>query len=295
MRYSRYLVLYAVLIFSADAAAAGIDVLREHYRELTGNIASNPFGMPLRVQSEEQGGNVSAEIFAVLDQPFAAVTSLLGDAQRWCGFLLLNINVKSCTVEKNAAGVWLTLYIAPKEYKSPDEAYKTRYLFHASRSAQYIEVFFDADRGPLGTRDSHIRLDALGIEGRTLVHFTSAMRLGAVSHIAITTYLATLGRNKTGFSNVPDANGKLGPVRGLQAMIERNAVRYFLALQVDLETRALPAAGRFEQQMHRWYELTQRFPQLYDLPKADYVANKRRERDNQLELQRSIDNVKARQ
>lgn len=77
-------------------------------------------------------------------------------------------------------------------------------------------------------------------------------------------------------------------------MIERNAVRYFLALQVDLETRTLPAAGRFEQQMHRWYELTQRFPQLYDLPKADYVANKRRERDNQFELQQSIDNAKTR-
>ena len=72
-------------------------------------------------------------------------------------------------------------------------------------------------------------------------------------------------------------------------MIERNVVRYFLALQVELETRALPATGRFEQQMQRWYELTQRFPQLYDLPKADYVANKRRERDNQMELQRRID------
>lgn len=290
MRSSRGMVLFAVLIFSAAAAAAtGSDVLRERYRELIGNIDTNPFGMPLHVQSAEQGDNVSAEVFGVLDQPFAMVAGLLGEARRWCDFLLLNINVKSCTVDKDAAGEWLTLYIAPKEYKSPDEAYKTRYLFRASRSAQYVEVFLDAGAGPLGTRANRIHLEALGIDGRTLVHFTSALRLGAASHIAMSTYLATLGRRKTGFSRVPDASGKLEPVRGLPAMIERNVVRYFLALQVELETRALPAAGRFEQQMQRWYELTQRFPQLYDLPKADYMANKRRERDNQMELQRGID------
>lgn len=293
MRFSCVLVLSAVLAGSAAIAAAGPDELRAHYRELTTNAASNPFGMPLRVQSDEQGGKVSAEVFGVLDQPFAAVTSLLGDARRWCGFLLLNINVKSCTVEQDAAGKWLTLYIAPKEYKTPSEAYKMHYLFRTSRSAGYIEVFLNADDGPLGTHDNHIYLDAIGIDGRTLVHLTSTMRLGAVSHIAISTYLATLGRNKIGFSQVPDASGKLAPVRGLPAMIERNVVRYYLALQVDLETRALPAAGRFDQQMHRWYELTERFAQLYDLPKADYVANKRRERGNELELQREIDAAAA--
>ena len=112
--------------------------------------------------------------------------------------------------------------------------------------------------------------------------------------MATSTYLATLGRRKIGFSSVLDAAGKRVPVKGVKAMIERNAVRYFLAMQVYLDTRKLPAAGRFEQQIDRWFDLTEHFhEQLYELPKADYLANKRRERDNQFELQRSIDNAKA--
>ncbi len=295
MRYSCYLVLYVVLMWGADASAADINELRAHYRELTKNVASNPFGMPLRVQSDEQGDKVSAEVYGVVDQPFSAVAELLGDARRWCGFLLLSVNVKSCTVGQDAADELLTLYVARKDYQTPQQAYAMRYVFHASRDAQRIEVSLDANDGPLGTRDNHIRLNAIDIDGQTLVHFTSAMQFGTVSRMATATYLATLGRGKIGFSNVPDAVGKPVPIKGVQAMIERNVVRYFLALQVDLDTRTLSDAGRFEQQMNRWFDLTERFhTQLYELPKADYLANKRRERGNQFELQQGIDNAKTR-
>jgi hypothetical protein len=294
MRYSRVLVLCAALIGVADGSAAGLDEPRAHYRELTASVASNPFGMPLGVQSGEQGDQVSAEVYGVLEQPFAAVAELLGDVRRWCGFLLLSVNVKSCSSDSDAAGGSLMLYLGRKEYQTPQQAYEMRYVFHQSRAAQHTEIFLDADGGPLGTRDNHIHLDALDIDGRTLVHFTSAMRLGTVSRIATATYLATLGSGKIGFSSVPDAAGTSVPIKGVKAMIERNVVRYFLALQVYLDTRTLPDTERFEQQIQRWFDFTERFhAQLYELPKADYLANKRRERDNQLELQRGIDSAKA--
>ena len=294
MRYSWVVVLFAALACTADVSAAGLDELRAHYRELTENVATNPFGMPLGVQSGEQGDNVSAEVYGVVDQPFAAVAELLGDARRWCVFLLLSVNVKSCAVNQDAVGESLILYIGRKDFQTPAQAYEMRYVFHASRAAQHAEVLLDADGGPLGTKDNHIHLDAIDVEGRTLVHFTSAMRLGTVSRIAIATYLATLGRGKIGFSSVLDAAGKPVPIQGVQAMIERNVMRYFLALQVYLDTRALPDAERFEQQMQRWFDLTERFhAQLFELPRAEYLVNKRRERDNQFELQRSIDKQKA--
>jgi len=292
--YSRVLILYAALALAADVDAAGSDELRAHYRELTENIASNPFGMPLGVQSGEQGDNVSAEVYGVVDQPFTVVAGLLGDVRRWCGFMLLSINVKSCAVNNDAAGTSLTLYVGRKDYQTPQQAYEMRYRFQASRTAQQAEVFLDANGGPLGTKDNHIHLDAIEVDGRTLVHFTSAMRLGTMSRMATATYLATLGSGKIGFSRVPDSAGKLLPIKGVKAMIERNVVRYFLALQVYLATRALPDTERFEQQMERWFEFTERFhTQLYELPKTQYLVNKRRERDNQFELQRSIDTVKA--
>lgn len=294
MHYSRVLV-FAVLMLTGEVWAAGLDELRSHYRELTENLAGNPFGMPLSVQSSEQGDKESAEIYAVLDQPFAAVAQILGEERRWCEFLLLSVNVKSCSVDPAAAGALLTLYLGRKNYQTPQQANVIHYVFHASRDAQRIEVFLDADGGPLGTHDNHIHLDALGVDGKTLIHFTSSMRFGAMSRLATSTYLSTSGRSKIGFSKIPGPKGEAVPIKGVKAMIERNAVRYFLALQVYLDTHALPEAGRFEQQIHRWFELTEHFhAQLYELPKADYLANKRRERDNQSELQRTIDNSKAR-
>ena len=293
MHYCRILMLYAALALLADVPAASLDELRAHYRELTVNAAGNPFGMPLGVQSSEQGDKVSAEVYAVLEQPFSVVADMLSDAPRWCEFLLLSVNVKSCAVGKAAAGKTLILYLGPKEYQTPQQAYEMRYDFHRSSDAQRSETFLDADGGPLGTRDNHIHLEAIGIAGRSLIHFTSSMRLGAMSHMATSTYLATLGRGKVGFSSVPGPAGKRVPVKGVKAMIERNAVRYFLALQVYLDTRTLPETDRFEQQINRWFELTEHFhAQLYELPKANYLANKRRERDNQLELQRNLDTPK---
>ena len=294
MHYFRVLV-FAVLMLTAEVWAAGLDELRSHYRELTANPAGNPFGMPLSVQSSEQGDKESAEIYAVLDQPFTAAAQMLGEERRWCEFLLLSVNVKSCSVETAATGALLSLYLGRKNYQTPQQANVIHYTFHASRDAQHIAVFLDADGGPLGTHDNHIHLDALGVDGKTLVHFTSSMRFGTMSRLAASTYLSTSGRGKIGFSKMPGPNGEAVPIKGVKAMIERNAVRYFLALQVYLDTRTLPEAGRFEQQMDRWFELTEHFhAQLYELPKADYLANKRRERDNQLELQRTIDNSKAR-
>ncbi len=294
MRYSRSLLLAIALAWSAEGFAAPVDELRAHYRELTANVAANSFGLPMGVQSSEQGDQVSAEVYAVVEQPFAAMAETLAEVRGWCGFMLLSVNVKSCAVETGAAGALLVLYIGRKDYQTPSQAYEMRYVFRATRDAQHAEIFLDADAGPLGTRDNHIHLDAIDVDGRTLVHFTSSMRLGTMSRMVTATYLATLGSGKIGFSNVPDAAGRPVPVKGVQAMIERNAVRYVLALQVYVDARALAQSERFEQQINRWFEFTERFhAQLYELPKADYLANKRRERDNQVALQRKIDHPKV--
>lgn len=295
MRYSRYFVLCLVLAWAADVSAASLDELRAHYRELTENVATNPFGMPLGVQSNEQGDKVSAEVYGVVDQAFSVVADILGDVHAWCEFMLVSVNVKSCTLEAEATGNALVLYIGRKDYQTPQQAYEMRYVFRSSRDAQHAEIYLDADGGPLGTRDNHIRLDALEVDGHTLVHFTSSMRLGTVSRMATATYLATLGSGKIGFSSMPDASGKPVPIKGVQAMIERNVMRYFLALQAYVDTRAIAPSERFEQQINRWFDYTERFhTQLYELPKTEYLANKRRERDNQVELQTRLDKPKQR-
>jgi hypothetical protein len=68
--------------------------------------------------------------------------------------------------------------------------------------------------------------------------------------------------------------------------VERNAVRYYLALQAFLETQQLQPDLRFAAAAELWYDLTEQFhDQLYEMDRADYLDIKRRERIQQLRLQ----------
>jgi hypothetical protein len=108
-----------------------------------------------------------------------------------------------------------------------------------------------------------------------------------VARAAIKTYFATIGRDKRGFSIIATAkNGDPVYLGGARGAVERNAVRYYLAIQAYMDTLRIPLNQRFEKRNSRWYDLTARFPrQLYELDKGEYLANKRREHANQLMLQ----------
>ncbi len=122
-----------------------------------------------------------------------------------------------------------------------------------------------------------------------------AFGYGTLGRLALRAYLATLGSDKVGFTVTDrDAQGQPVYVGGVRGIVERNAVRYTFAVQAFLETRALPPAERFEASLERWFELTERFPrQLHEVERADYLADKRRERENQHALQRAIDRGEA--
>ncbi|MBP1752878.1 MAG: hypothetical protein H6Q57_1714, partial [Geobacteraceae bacterium] len=76
-------------------------------------------------------------------------------------------------------------------------------------------------------------------------------------------------------------------VSGVRGSVERNAVRYYLAIQTYMDTLSIPWNQRFEKRISRWFDLTARFPrQLYEMDKGEYLATKRREHNNQLMLQK---------
>ena len=80
-------------------------------------------------------------------------------------------------------------------------------------------------------------------------------------------YLATAGASKVGFT----ANG----VRGT---VERNAMRYYLAIDSYLDTMSLPADQRVEQRLQQWFSATERYPrQLHEMDRSTYVMMKRQE------------------
>ena len=100
-----------------------------------------------------------------------------------------------------------------------------------------------------------------------------------MARIAMRTYLATSGHGKVGFTMVGGENDGpphyIGDVRGA---LERNIMRYYLAIDAYLGALATPAPQRFDDSLERWFTATERYAmQLHEVDHDAYVAMKRRE------------------
>jgi len=142
----------------------------------------------------------------------------------------------------------------------------------------------------LGTKAHQFEFEAAGVAGKTVVALRSSYEPSALSRLVTTVYLETLGRDKVGFSRQRNGDGTdAGYVRGVQGMIERNVMRYFLALKAFLDSQRLPLERQFEARLNALHDMTELYPaQLRQMEKAEYLDIKRRERGNQIRLQRMI-------
>ena len=280
----------SLLVFGSSARALSIQAaaLLADYQVIRPELLHNPFGVPVSVRSRDQDGLLTAEVYGRLDYPLERLKAALAGPSGWCDLLALTLNVKACVHSAQSERQWLTLYMGRKFYQAPDKAYQVRYRFQATAlSSDYFEVSLSATDGPLGTRDYRTALQAISIPGGTLVHIRSSYQSSIASRWATSVYLATLGKGKIGFSSVDvDSDGRPVYVEGVRGTIERNTMRYYLALQAVLETWDLTQNDRFEARLRRWFALTDRYrPQLYEMNRAEYLQAKRREHINQLRLQ----------
>lgn len=264
--------------------------LSSYYHELQEAAQHGPFGLPLQVRSEERPDLVSAEIRGIVDHPFEALAAAFVRPGSWCDFLSLNPNIKACTFQGNAQETLLTLYVGTRSYRSPEAATQQPYRFLVrTRQPQYAAISLSASEGLLGTKAHQFEFEAAGVAGKTVVGLRSSYEPSALSRLITTVYLATLGRDKIGFSRQQGSDGAESYVRGVQGMIERSVMRHYLALRAFLDTQELPASRQFEARLTALYDLMELYPaQLRQMEKAEYVDIKRRERENQIRLQRKI-------
>jgi hypothetical protein len=81
----------------------------------------------------------------------------------------------------------------------------------------------------------------------------------------------------------------------LRGIVERSAMRNFLALEAWLETRDVQQGDRVERRLQCMAELTSHYPsQLVEMPAAEYVAVKQREWREHIEHERTAEAVPAR-
>jgi len=214
----------------------------------------------------------------VIDEPYEVVAPALQAASHWCDILILHLNIKQCRLSR---GDTLGVAIGRKYEQPVEDAYPVEFGYKVlAADADYLKVALDADSGPFGTRAYSIALEATRIDaGRSFVHMSYSYEYGLAARLAMEAYLHTLGSGKVGFSvtgHRPD--GQPIHVEGLRGVLERNAMRYFLAIDVYLDSLKAPAAQQVEQRLRDWYAGTERYAtQLHELERDEYLEMKRRE------------------
>ena len=149
-----------------------------------------------------------------------------------------------------------------------------------SDGPDYLQVRLNAGTGPMGTRDYRIVIEATPLDAsRSFLHMSYAYGYGFAAKVAMQGYLATAGSGKVGFSVVdrkPDGTPVL--VDNVRGAIERNTMRYYLAIDAYLDSLAAPPQQQTERRLHEWFAATERYPrQLRELDQAQYLSIKRKE------------------
>ena len=257
--------------------ASGAGALRAKYGDLRESLERNAFGRPVHLMSKEGPQLLEGDIHAVVQHAFPVVSESLHRPADWCDILIMPFNTKLCTT--STGGDALTVYVGRKNDVEPRDAYRLNFSYRvAARSADYLRIELRAPEGPLGTRDYVITLEAAPLDAqRSLIHLSYSYAYGTVSRVAMQAYLATVGRSKVGFSQVEN-DGRMELVRGMRGIMERNTMRYYLAIEAYLGALSTPNPERVEKRLADWYAAQARYPrQLREMDRDDYMAMKQRE------------------
>ena len=243
----------------------------------------------IHIRSEKTGDVLKADVYAIIHNRFIDIYKALSTPDNWCEFVLLHLNVKTCTCTQGAKPT-VTFYAGRKFYEPPEKAYELKYQFQITEyESDRFRVQLTAEEGPYGTSDYTIVVEAILMERETLLHMYLSYETGFMSRLATRAYLSTIGKDKVGFSIVSQKANNPVYIQGVNGIIERNVMRYFLALSVYLDTLNLDSAEQFSQRAEAWYELTEQYAiQLHELEKQEYMEAKRREYLNQYYMQNKI-------
>ncbi len=262
--------------------------LRAKHAELAQQLLNNQFQRALYLDSAESSHDLKGEIYAVVNYPFAIVNTALNNPAHWCDVLILHINIKYC--HANKAGTALTVNIGRKYDQPLSSAYRLDFNYRAVLTTQeYFAVELNAENGPLNTHNYHIWIEATPVKAmsvkdeRTFLHVTYAYAFGLPGRLAMQSYLSTIGRDKIGFTiigKLPD--GQPAYIRGIRGVVERNTMRYYLAIDAYLAALTAPPQDQLEKRLQHWFTNIEQYArQLHEVERADYLEMKRREYQRQ--------------
>jgi hypothetical protein len=248
---------------------------------LSEQLEQSPIQRGLRLESVENSRASQGDIYAVVDYPFTTISAILIRPENWCEVLILHLNVKYCHATTADERAVLSVAIGKKIEQPLRETHRVEFTHETIASRpDYTQIVLAARKGPLGTRDYHISLELIALDGeRSFLHLRYAYAYGLLARRAMRIYLATSGSAKVGFTMIDGEEGcpphLVGGVRGA---LERNTMRYYLAIDAHLDALTAPAPERFEESLTRWFAATERYSlQLHEVDYDAYLTMKRRE------------------
>mgnify|MGYP007123200429 CR=1 FL=1 len=255
--------------------------LQSTYIAMATEMAASPFKRPLLMQSQQAQNGLVGDIYAVVEHPMQTVRTELSVAGNWCNIMLLHSNTKYCRAELDSKRPRLAVYIGTKEPQELARSTRADFSFQVvSATSEYLEVALAAPSGPIGTSNYLIRLQAVPLAGgKTFLHFTYSYSVNALGRMAMSAYLMTGGLGKVGFTVVGSpAADPPQYIDGVLALLERNTMRYFLAIDTFLQFASEPSENQLDKRLRTWFAAVEQYPrQLHEMDLQAYLAMKRAE------------------
>ena len=271
---------------AADCMPLGHKTLSDKYHKIEENLHQSTLGMPVHIESSSEKNDSQGDIYGIIRYPFDVVEHELSNPANWCDIALLHLNVRGCSTENLADHPLLTVYNVNRYSQSMDKAYALKFEYRVdARAPGYFDILLVAPEGPFSTKDHRFNIEAMPIEeGSTLIHLRYSYKYSVLSYFVMKSYFSTFGSKKVGFTTAGAAGeGRPVYIGGLRGAVERNIMRYYLAIITWLDTPKSPAEQRFENQISRWYDLTALYKrQLAEAGKEEYLALKREDKKRRL-------------
>jgi hypothetical protein len=274
-----------LLGLAALPAFADAGSLRAKYQSLKDELADNPYQRAIHIDSAEGEKQLRGDVYAVLDHPYQRVVQGMREASQWCDIMILPFNTKYCRAVEGDDGGRLAVRIGRKYDQPVENAYKLDFAYrNLSSTAGYFESLLTAREGPMGTRDYRISVEAIPLDAnRSFMRLSYSYGVGTAGRFAMQAYLATSGADKIGFSVVgKEADGQPKYIGGVRGAIERNVMRYYLAIDAYLDSLESPKHLQVDRRIQQWFNATEKYArQLHEMDRNTYVTMKRREYERQ--------------
>ena len=271
---------------NVDATQAAALALTTRYAAMRSQLANNAFNRPLVLESAQSANSLKGEVYAVVPYAFPKLSDDLTSPQGWCAILNMHLNTKYCRADASTASTRLLVNLGEKMDQPLMSTFRIAFKWQVNaKNSEYMQVLLTAANGPLGTHDYRIALDGVPLaSGDTFLRLSYSYGHSFASKIAMETYLATVARAKVGFTVSGLKDGVPTYVGGMRGLVERNTMRYHLAIESFLGAQAIAAPLRFEKRINDWINAVERYPrQLHEIEKPQYLEMKRRENLRQIQ------------